>query len=181
MGRFGPPDVWVARERVSAVTEPTSPPSDDALYRRYRPAVLDLLSRRLRNVEEAEALAQEAMLRGLDAAKTRPIRSFGAFVMRIAHNLATDVLRRRRFEGGYVDPEVALSVESPPERIELFRLRGLVDTLPPESRQIIDLRYQRGLSFSEIARELDMSKNGVFARHERALELLRESFARRRT
>lgn len=164
------------------MTDPTSQQEqDEVLYRRYQPAVVDLLTRRLRNVEEAEALAQEAMLKALDAARAKPIRSFGAFVMRVAHNLATDVLRRRRFEGGYVDPELALSVDQPPERIELFRLRSIVDSLPPESREIVDLRYQRGLSFAEIGRELGMSKNGVFARHERALDLLRQAFARRRT
>lgn len=181
MGHLVSSLVWLV-ERAATVTDPTfDPESDDALYRRYHPGVLDLLVRRLRNIEEAEALAQEAMIRGLDARKSKTIRSFGAFAMRIAHNLATDLLRRRRFEGGYVDPESALWEESPPERIELFRLRGIVDALPEEAREIIDLRYQRGLSFAEIARELDMSKNGVFARHERALDLLRQAFARRRT
>ncbi|MBX2800545.1 MAG: sigma-70 family RNA polymerase sigma factor [Myxococcales bacterium] len=162
------------------MTQPVSTTEDAELYRKYRPKVFDLLVRRLRNVEEAEALAQEAMLRALQASKTKPIRSFGAFAMRIAHNLATDVLRRRRFEGGWVDPESALVVDPKPEQVELFRLRGLVEVLPPRYRQIILLRYEKGLSFAEIARSLDMSKNGAFARHERALDMLRESFGKRR-
>ncbi len=164
------------------MTEPTGhPPTDAELYRRYRPVVLDLLARRLRNLEEAEALAQEAMIRALKAARERPLRSFPAFLMRTAHNLATDVLRRRKFEGGWVDPETALTVQPEPEQVERFRLRGAVEALPPDYREVIVLRYERGLSFAEIASELDMSKNGAFARHERALDLLRQAFAKRRT
>ena len=155
--------------------------NDAALYRRYRPAVFDLLARRLGNVEEAEALTQEAMLRALAAARDKEIRSFVAFVMRIAQNLATDQLRRRRFEGGWVDPEQALTVAADPERVELFRLRSAVMSLPDPYQEVVLLRYDAGLSFSEIAARLNMSKNGVFARHERALELLRATFDQRRT
>ncbi|HHO54580.1 MAG TPA: sigma-70 family RNA polymerase sigma factor [Deltaproteobacteria bacterium] len=154
---------------------------DGELYQRHRPAVFDLLVRRLHNVEEAEALAQEAMLRALDASHRQEIRSFTAFVLRIAHNLATDLLRRRRFEGGPVDAETTLAVPAEPERVELFRLEGAVRSLPESHQQLIELRYHRGLSFAEIAEELQMSKNGVFARHERALDQLRQIFARRRT
>lgn len=164
------------------MTDPASQRARDSeLYRRHRPAVFDLLVRRLRNVEEAEALTQEAMLRALDASHRQEIRSFAAFALRIAHNLATDLLRRRRFEGGPVDAETALAVPAEPERVELFRLHGAVQSLPEQHQQIIELRYNRGLSFAEIAEELQMSKNGVFARHERALEMLRQIFARRRT
>ncbi len=164
------------------MTDPVSQRTRDGeLYRRHRAAVFDLLVRRLRNVEEAEALTQESLLRAIEASHRQEIRSFAAFALRIAHNLATDVLRRRRFEGGPADAETILSVPAEPERIELFRLEGAVRSLSEAHQQLIELRYRRGLSFAEIAEELQMSKNGVFARHERALETLRQFFARRRT
>lgn len=151
------------------------------LYRRTRPAVLDLLARRLGNWEEAEALAQEALLRTLDAGRRGPLRSFRAFALRVASNLATDQLRRRRFEwarGGDPDQLVAPSVGD--DGPELDRLRSALAELPDDAREVVELRYSHGLSFAEIATRLSMSKNGVFARHERALALLRDRFATRR-
>jgi RNA polymerase sigma-70 factor (ECF subfamily) len=150
------------------------------LYARWRPAVFDLLVRRLGNVEEAEALAQDALRRALDAARRGPLRSFPAYAMRVATNLATDALRRRKLERGREDPEEVLAVDPEPDRIELPRLREAVDELPEDCRRIVELRYTDGLSFAEIADALGRSKNGVFARHERALDLLRARFARRR-
>lgn len=143
-----------------------------ALYRHARPAVLDLLARRLGNWEEAEALAQEALVRTLDAARRGPLRSFRAFALRVATNLATDQLRRRRFEWAREDTD-ALVAEADPDP-DLRRLRAALAELPDDVREVVELRYGQGLSFAEIATELSMSKNGVFARHERALARLRE-------
>ena len=151
------------------------------LYARWRPAVLNLLVRRLGNVEEAEALAQDALLRSLDAARRGALRSFPAYAMRVATNLATDAVRRRKLERARSDPEDLAATEPGADRLELPRLREAVDELPEECRQLLDLRYAEGLSFAEIAETLGMSKNGVFARHERALTLLRARFATRRT
>ena len=151
-----------------------------ALYTRWRPAVLDLLARRLGNLEEAENLAQEALIRALDAAETRSIENFAAYSLRIANNLATDVLRRRRFHSDAAPEEHLRPMPANPGAAEYRRLRSAVDRLPADERQVILLRYDTGLSFAEIAVEIGMSKNGVFARHTLALNTLRTLFAIRR-
>lgn len=168
------------RDPAIALVEAGDEGAAAELYARWRPAVFDLLVRRLGNVEEAEGLAQEALMRTLEAARGGGVRSFPAFALRVATNLATDALRHRRFDRDREDPD-ALPVPPEPEAAELHRLRRAVDELPEECRKIVDLRYAQGLSFAEIAAALGMSKNGVFARHERALDLLRGVFARRRT
>jgi RNA polymerase sigma-70 factor (ECF subfamily) len=163
------------------MTGPPTPRSDPSeLYRRWWAAVVDLAARRLGNWEEAEAVAQEALLRAIDAAEREEIRSFGAYVLRVAANLATDQLRRREWQARREDPDL---VEAPPDpdRSELVRLRAAVDGLSPQQREIVELRYVDGRSFAEIAEVLGMSKNGVFARHERAIDALRTVFRRRRT
>jgi RNA polymerase sigma-70 factor (ECF subfamily) len=151
------------------------------LYARYRPVVFDLLARKLGNLEEAEGVAQEALVRALDAARTQEVRSFAAFVLRIANNLAIDRIRRARFERERTDPEVALQIHFDPDQAELGRLEDAVAQLPPDLQQVVQLKYGEGLSFSEIGERLSLSKNGVFSRHNRALDLLRDAFARRRT
>lgn len=158
--------------------------SDAELYARCWPAVVDVVARRLGSVEEAEAIAQEALVRALEAARAaaagEPVREFRAFAMRIALNLATDQLRRRDWRAPREDPErlVAPAPAGEASIRELERLRGAVDALSPEHREIVELRYVDGRSFAEIASMLGKSKNGVFARHQRALELLRAAFGR---
>jgi len=172
----------VESSEVSRLSERNSVRSDQhaTLYLRWRPAILDLLARRLGNLEEAENLAQEALLRALDASNVQRIENFAAYAMRIANNLATDTLRRRRF-GSDVAPENQLPpMPDNPNAAEFRRLRKAVGNLDEAERNVILLRYDTGLSFAEIAAELGMSKNGVFARHNRALDTLRDMFAIRR-
>jgi RNA polymerase sigma factor (sigma-70 family) len=61
------------------------------------------------------------------------------------------------------------------------RLRKEVAALPEAYREVVVLHYTHGLSFAEIAATLSMSKNAVFARHQRAVRLLRARFETRRT
>lgn len=157
-----------------------APDSPRALYESARPVVFDVLLRRLGNLEEAENLCQEALVRALQAHAAGKVDRFAPYAMRIALNLANDLHRRSRFRGELPDLETALRTEEEGGRAEHARLRRAVDQLPEPLRVVIELRYDRELSFAEIARELDMSKNAVFARHNRALDELRAAFARRR-
>ncbi len=151
------------------------------LYARYRPMVFDLLVRKLGNIEEAEGLTQEALMRALDVARTQEVRQFSSYALRVASNLAIDRLRRRRFEWSRADVDELQQDANQPDLAELTRLDAELAALPELFRAVLELKYHQGLSFSEIAVRLSMSKNGVFARHNRGLDMLREAFARRRT
>lgn len=149
-----------------------------ALYAAHWPAVVDVAARKLGNLEEAEAVAQEALLRALDATQSGEVRHFRALAMRIAINLALDMMRRREWRAPREDPEHLVDTEVHREdRAALLRIREALDQLEPEQRKLIEMKYVEERSFSQIAEQLGMSKNGVFARHERALEALRASLS----
>lgn len=156
--------------------------SESERYASAWPAVVDVVARRIGSREEAEAIAQEALTRALVAARREPIRQFRAFAMRIALNLATDVTRRREWRASREDPDL---VPAPDEELvagaDLETLRSAVEALPPDQREVVLLKYVEGHSFAEIAERVGKSKNGVFARHERAIDALRARFARGRT
>jgi RNA polymerase sigma factor (sigma-70 family) len=140
--------------------------------------VVDVAARRLGNLEEAEAVAQEALLRALAAARHEEIRNFRAFAIRIAINLTLDTQRRRDWRAPREDPELLADSTSHEEDVHLLeRIRDAVDRLDEDHRRVVELRYSEGRSFAEIALALGMSKNGVFARHERALAILRAQFS----
>jgi RNA polymerase sigma-70 factor (ECF subfamily) len=164
-----------SRAEVSA---PDEEPQATALYAASWAAVVDVAARRLGNLEEAEAVAQEALLRALAAARHEEIHNFRAFAIRIAINLTLDTQRRRDWRAPREDPEGLVDPEEHLEDVRLLeRIREAVDRLDEEHRQVVELRYTEGRSFAEIAEALGMSKNGVFARHERALAILRAQFS----
>jgi RNA polymerase sigma-70 factor (ECF subfamily) len=163
--------------RAQAPAPRPADPQASALYAASWAAVVDVAARRLGNLEEAEAVAQEALLRALAAARHEEIRNFRAFAIRIAINLTLDTQRRRDWTAPREDPELLADTEEHIEDLRLLqRIREAVDRLDHEHRQVVELRYTEGRSFAEIAETLGMSKNGVFARHERALAVLRAQF-----
>ncbi|MFT4624217.1 MAG: RNA polymerase sigma factor (sigma-70 family) [Myxococcota bacterium] len=153
-------------------------PAAHALYVRHRRAAFDLAARRLGIAEEAEAVVHDAFLKTFAAVcdvRSDRVRSFRAFVLTVTRNLATDKLRRRKRT---VAGDVPEGISPAPDLIliEVSRLRTAMDRLPPVLRDIVDLRYQEGLSFRQIAAKLGISRNGAFSRHGRAIQALRDAF-----
>lgn len=137
------------------------------LVDRHERAVYNLLARMLRDPALAEDLAQETFLRAFTHLSSfDPRYKFSNWVLRIAHNLAIDALRRRRgpevvsldsTEGErppLVDSIPDARTEDGPARLErgdlAEALARAMDRLRPEYRQLVVLRYQEELSYEEI-------------------------------
>ena len=133
--------------------------------------------------EDAQDCAQETMLRAFKAfGSFRRDASFSTWITRIAMNVCTDALRKRRpvtsldamrddtnFDLPDVGPTAYAQLEQK-ERVRLLR-EGL-DELPEEMRQIIVLRDMRGMSYEEIAAVLEVPLGTVKSRVNRAREKL---------
>lgn len=149
-----------------------------ALSSRLVPRVLALASRLLGDPAEAEDIAQEAMLRLWKVAPDW--RQGEAKVMtwlyRVASNLCTDRLRKRRGVG--LD-EINEPKDDMPnvddQMIAKDRAAALQTTLgelPERQRQAVVLRHIEGLANPEIAEIMDLSVEAVeslVARGKRAL------------
>lgn len=137
------------------------------LVARYQRPVYNLLAQMLRNPALAEELAQDTFLRAFSRLRTYdPSYRFINWILRIAHNLAVDVLRRRAVTEVSGDdpgsPEVAarLAGASDPdadagreaERRQLARaLDAALARLRPEYRRLVVLRYQQELGHEDIS------------------------------
>jgi RNA polymerase sigma-70 factor, ECF subfamily len=66
------------------------------------------------------------------------------------------------------------SVERADRRLDGLRARALLDSLPPSQREVLELGYFEGLSFSEIATRLDIPIGTVKSRVSAAMTKLRE-------
>ena len=133
--------------------------------------------------EDAQDCAQEAMLHAFRAFDSfRGQSSFSTWITRIAMNVCTDALRKRRNvvsldemrEGqGFDPPDPSPGVYARLEEKERLRLlqEGL-SQLPEDMRSMIVLRDMRGMNYDAIAETMNLPLGTVKSRISRAREKL---------
>lgn len=152
----------------------------DRLARLHGPALVRKARHIVSDAHLAHDLAQEALLRAFTSMRhLAEGKSFKAWIVRIARNVALDRVRHsyRHQEHELHEPE--LHCEPPPperavdaqSRPDLFRLR----TLSPEDQQLLVLRHLKGLGLEEIGRETGLPRHIVKMRLYRARERLVET------
>lgn len=157
------------------------------------PSVLGTALRLTRSREEAEDLAQEAIVRAYDAYERFDGANFKAWMLRIVTNLYINKYRQRQRgpQLGSLDEEGAMEPVSSdseiPDRM-LFdeALGGEIETaltkVPEDFRMAVVLSDLEGLSYQEIADAMQVPIGTVRSRIARGRAILRkelEDFARR--
>jgi len=148
--------------------------------------IFSYASMMLRNPEEAQDVAQEAMIR-LWKHRTGVDRE-GAhrWLRRTAHNLCIDRMRRRKSRPESPDDEAlergADGSPNPQRLAESSELAGALEralgALPERDRAVIVLREVQGLPYNEIAEVLGVPLGTLKARLHRARDLLRAKLVR---
>lgn len=160
----------------------------DLLVRKYQHRVVALIGRYVHDWSEAQDVAQDTFLRAYRAlGNFRGDAQFSTWLHRIAVNTAKNhlVAHKRRPPGEDIDIEDAEQFESAlrlrdndtPER-ELMRqemeqtVMRAVEALPEELRAAITLREVEGLSYEEIAQQMQCPIGTVRSRIFRAREAI---------
>lgn len=142
------------------------------LVDQFWPPVVRSVRRIVGDHHLAQDLTQEAFLRAHDnlRALDREV-NFLRWVLRIARNVAVDRLRaaRRLPEVELCEPDALPHVvnEAPPDEGDLLeqgasaRVWSAIAALPERDRRLLLLRYGRGLSHRQIARECGLTPGGV--------------------
>lgn len=135
-----------------------------ALARRYYRPVAAFLLRRVDRPDVVEDLTQETFLEAFRAMRqgTRP-EHFSSWLFGIASHRAGKWLRRRRpvlFDPDAppatptIAPETTLLDEMEETRKRLADLDGALAQLPEDTRRLLHMKHQRGLTCEQIATEL---------------------------
>jgi RNA polymerase sigma-70 factor (ECF subfamily) len=141
----------------------------------------------LRDPEDAKDVAQECLIRLWSHRETiEPGAGCRSWLLRSAHNLCIDRLRRRstqRLIANVDTPREPTDERPGPERltssVELAaRLERALLTLDDRDRSIVLLREVEGLAYDEIAGILDLKIGTLKATLHRAREKLRIALAR---
>ncbi|MGZ4348722.1 MAG: RNA polymerase sigma factor, partial [Gaiellaceae bacterium] len=155
--------------RATRVERPIAPGVNAAaeLYERYSEQILGYCQHQLGSREEAEDAVQTTFmnaLRGLQRGIVPELES--AWLFKIAHNVCLSrrrtSWRRRRIESP-TDFDVVEELTPAPSRRadELIGLQDVLEQMPESQRRAILLREWQGLSYREIAEELELSQAAV--------------------
>ena len=107
------------------------------------------------------------------------VREERAFLIRLAHNAAIDLMRRRGTRERTKENFAAEIISSfaptsdPDEEIFRYELSAALGELPEEQRAVVHLKLWGGLTFEEIASALEIPPNTAASRYRYALDKLR--------
>ena len=165
----------------------------EELLNRHRNKIYTSIYLFVKDQSLAEDIFQEVFIKIINTLRSGKYNHEGKFVqwaMRIAYNMCVDQLRRKKRR-----PQVA-----PTETFDIFdvlnvsddnmetsmiksqthqKIRHLVDSLPPEQREVVILRHYADMSFKEIAKLTRVSINTALGRMRYALINIRKMIEER--
>ena len=152
----------------------------ERLYDDHSQALFAFLLNFTRNEADTRDLLQELFIR----LAQRPgllegIRDVRTFLLRLSHNLAIDLIRRRgtrqNYQERWCDETLPIFAPAFEPDVREFReaLAAALGELPPEQRAIIHFKLWEGMTFEQIADLLEISTNTAASRYRYGLDKLR--------
>lgn len=145
-------------------SSPSRPPM--AVFLAYYNELVGTWTRKLRNRQDAEDIAQDAVLRVLEA-REAPILHPRAYLHQIARNIVTDAYRRKAVDAVHLDSmDIASAEAGDPDAMlhaedMIFALEEALQELPLKCRQVFIWQRVEGLTQAAIASRMNISKNMV--------------------
>lgn len=163
MGRQLPQDQWVQ----SAVLQ-------------YEAPLTVYAARILGDSEVARDVVQETFLRLCRQDRDEVGPHLLEWLYLVCRNRALDLLRRQKTRAAAtLEPSVACRIAAPSKLIEerdlAARIISMLDELPGNQRTVIRLKFQKGMSYKEIARETGLSVSNVGFLIHTAIKTLRRA------
>ncbi len=151
------------------------------LYDEHAPALFAFLLNLTRNEADTRDLLQDVFIKlARPPSLLAGVREERAFLIRLAHNQAIDLMRRRgtrqkNYEQLAADAESLFAPGAEPDEEEFRRaLSQAMGELPAEQRAVLHLKLWEGLTFEQIATALDISPNTAASRYRYGLDKLRD-------
>jgi RNA polymerase sigma-70 factor (ECF subfamily) len=150
------------------------------LYDDHAPALFAFLLNLTRNESDTRDLLQDLFVKlARQPELLRDIRDEHSFLLRLAHNAAIDLMRRRTTRGQRNEIFNAETrspfapTADPDEQAFRTALAESLGELPPDQRAVVHLKLWAGLTFEEIAETLEIPLNTAASRYRYGLDKMR--------
>jgi RNA polymerase sigma-70 factor (ECF subfamily) len=153
----------------------------ERLYDNHAQALFAFLLNFTRDEADTHDLLQEVFIKlARNPALLERVREERAFLIRLAHNAAIDLIRRRgtrdktreRFAAEAVSPFAP--ADDPDKQAFRAALAEALAQLPTEQRAVVHLKLWEGLTFEQIAELLDIPLNTAASRYRYGIDKLRD-------
>jgi RNA polymerase sigma-70 factor (ECF subfamily) len=158
-----------------------SPPDLERLYDAHAQSLFAFLLNFTRHEADTRDLIQELFVKlARQPHLLDGVRDERAFLIRLAHNLAIDLMRRRGARAKADDrlateaPALFDAAPDPDEQSFRENLARALGELPADQRAVLHLKLWEELTFEAIADTLDISPNTAASRYRYGLDKLRE-------
>jgi RNA polymerase sigma-70 factor (ECF subfamily) len=156
------------------------PANLEGLYDEHAQALFAFVLNLLRHEADTRDVLQELFLKvARHPGLLEGVKDPRGFLLRLAHNLAIDLIRRRSARDRHEQlaaENVALfaATDDPDDKVFAGSLAEALGELPPEQRAVVHLKLWERLTFEQIAATLDISPNTAASRYRYAIDKLRE-------
>ena len=161
--------------------------SFEVLLNRHKSRVFAFIMSKIKNKDLSEDIFQDTYVKVVNSLQKGKYNEEGKFlpwVMRIAHNLVIDHFRKQKkmhmvrsnndFDIFDVIKDDSINIDDRLIRDQIFSdLRGLINLLPNDQKEVLMMRYFEEMSFKKIAEHFDISINTALGRMRYALINLR--------
>jgi RNA polymerase sigma-70 factor (ECF subfamily) len=158
-----------------------SPPDLERLYDEHAQALFAFLLNFTRNEADTRDVLQEVFIKlARQPEMLDGVREERAFLLRVSHNAAINLLRRRGTREKNHDQLAAESANAfaasadPDEQAVRQALASALGELPPDQRAVVHLKLWEGLTFEAIAAALEIPLNTAASRYRYGLDKLRD-------
>ncbi len=141
------------------------------LYHDLKQPVFTIIYRIVQNQTTAEDLTQDLFVKLFVSPPGTTVKNPRAWIFQAAHNLAIDALRK--VQPANIDDVTLASEERMNVLIIKTDLERAIATLTPTEREILSLRANGGLGFSDIARITGQSLSAVYRSYRKTLKTLK--------
>lgn len=162
--------------------------SFDILLNRHRSRIYAFIMSKIRNRDLSEDIFQDTFIKVINSLQLGKYNEEGKFlpwVMRIAHNLIIDYFRKNKkvstirpndeFNIFDVIADTEINKEEEMIQKQIYSdLKQLVQKLPKDQKEVLELRYYQEMSFKKISQVTGVSINTALGRMRYALINLRK-------